>query len=177
MIWFLLAAGLLLIVLGVWGGPATRRRPDKSERIPREATVQEAWDILTSPVQYDDELIKIPDHRPWFLPGGDRRFQRGLLVGFGAGLLLSALLLPLIAPPAAPVSPEPGQEPGVVLALAGRIPAQRTPAGRIRAGRGPSRPPSRSCRPPPSLGPGRRSLPPRPKRSPGLSPSPADRPP
>ena len=136
MIWFLLAAGLLLIVLGVWGGPATRRRPDKSERIPREATVQEAWDILTSPVQYDDELIKIPDHRPWFLPGGDRRFQRGLLVGFGAGLLLSALLLPLIAPPAAPVSPEPGQEPGVVLGPGRQDPGAANPGGQNPGGTG-----------------------------------------
>ncbi len=114
MIWFLLAAGLLLIVLGAWGGPATRRRPEKAERIPREATVQEAWDILTSPVEYDDELIKIPDHRPWFLPGSDRRFQRGVLVGLGAGLLLSALLMPLFVRPAAPDVPEPGENPGVV---------------------------------------------------------------
>lgn len=124
MIWFLLAAGLLLIVLGVWGGPATRRRPEKAERIPREATVQEAWDILTSPVQYDDELIKIPDHRPWFLPGGDRRFQRGLLVGFGGGLLVAALLLPLVARPAPSAEPEPGQGTGVV-----QVPGQPDPGG------------------------------------------------
>nr|PZN71127.1 MAG: hypothetical protein DIU55_09515 [Bacillota bacterium] len=111
MTWFLLAVGLLSVILGAWGGPATRRRPDKAERIPREATVQEAWEILTSPVEYEEELIKIPDHQPWFLPGGDRRFQRGLLVGFGAGLVLCALLVPLIVRPAPPE--EPGANPGV----------------------------------------------------------------
>ena len=122
--WILLAAGLLLVVLGVWGGPATRRRPEKAERIPREATVQEAWDILTSPVEYDEELIKIPDHQPWFLPGGDRRFQRGLAVGLGAGLMLAVLLAPLIARPKAPASPEPGDNTGVV-----QGPGQQDPGG------------------------------------------------
>ncbi|WP_273378019.1 hypothetical protein [Symbiobacterium thermophilum] len=124
MTWILLAAGLLLVVLGVWGGPATRRRPEKAERIPREATVQEAWDILTSPVEYDEELIKIPDHQPWFLPGGDRRFQRGLAVGLGAGLMLAVLLAPLIARPKAPASPEPGDNTGVV-----QGPGQQDPGG------------------------------------------------
>jgi len=112
-IWFLVVVGVLLVVLGVWGGPVQRRRAEKASRIPREATVQEAWDILTSPVQYDDEVIKIPEQRPWFLPGSDRRFQRGVAVGLGAGLLLAALLLPLVGgQPAAPAT-EPGNEPGL----------------------------------------------------------------
>ncbi|MFZ5814629.1 MAG: hypothetical protein ACOY93_04945 [Bacillota bacterium] len=96
MIWFLVLGGIFLILLGLWGGPRRQKRPDKAARIPKEATVQEAWEILTSPVQYDEELIKIPEHRPWYIPGADRRFQRGLLVGLGLGLLLALMLSPLL---------------------------------------------------------------------------------
>ncbi|MFZ5824577.1 MAG: hypothetical protein ACOY94_09640 [Bacillota bacterium] len=102
MIWFLVLGGILLIVLGVWGGPRRRRRPDKAARIPKEATVQEAWDILTAPVEYDEELIKIPEHKPWYVPGGDRRFHQGLLVGLGLGLMLAAILFPFLPQREAP---------------------------------------------------------------------------
>lgn len=130
MIGYLMAFGILLIVVGIWGGPRRREKPDKTSRIPREATVQEAWEILISPVEYDEELIKIPEDRPWYLPGGDRRFWQGLLVGLGSGVLAMALLVRLApgivqqqAPPENPpgqvaVEPEPGnpeappEEPG-----------------------------------------------------------------
>jgi len=121
--------GILLVVVGVWGGPRRRQKPDKTSRIPREATVQEAWEILVSPVEYDEELIKIPEHRPWYLPGSDRRFWQGLLVGLGAGVLAMALVVHfapgLFVPesppgqvavePEPPASPEPSappEEPG-----------------------------------------------------------------
>lgn len=96
MIWFLVVAGILLVLLGVWGGPRRRRRPEKASRIPKDATVQEAWDILTAPVEYDEEVIKIPDHKPWFVPSGDRRFHQGLAVGLGLGLVVAALVLPFV---------------------------------------------------------------------------------
>lgn len=117
MIGFLVAAGILLIVLGVWGGPRRRQRQEKSTRIPKEATVQEAWDILTSPVEYEAEIIKIPEHKPWFVPSKDRRFQRGLLVGLGLGLGVAALVAPLLPRTAAPQgevasTPPPAAEPG-----------------------------------------------------------------
>lgn len=127
-IWFLLGVGVLLIVLGAWGGPVQRRRADKAARIPREATVQEAWDILTSPVQYDEELIKIPDHRPWFLPGGDRRFYRGLLMGFGAGLLVAALLLPYFGGGKAPQPAGGEQDPALVGGPGQQEPGTANPA-------------------------------------------------
>ncbi|MBP2018786.1 hypothetical protein J2Z79_002201 [Symbiobacterium terraclitae] len=133
MIWFLLGVGVLLVLLGIWGGPVPRRRVDKAARIPREATVQEAWDILTSPVQYDEELIKIPEHRPWFLPGSDRRFHRGLAVGFGAGLLVAALLLPHFGGGQAPQPPGGEQDPSVV-----QGPGQQDPG---TTGPGPEQPP------------------------------------
>jgi hypothetical protein len=101
-IWFLVLVGILLIVLGVWGGPRRRKRPDKASRIPKEATVQEAWEILTSPVEYEEELIKIPEHKPWFVPRGDRRFYQGLLVGLGLGLMAASVLLPFLPRKAAP---------------------------------------------------------------------------
>lgn len=114
MIGFLMVLGILLIVVGVWGGPRRRQRPDKTSRIPREATVQEAWEILVSPVEYDEELIKIPEHRPWYVPGGDRRFWQGLLVGLGAGVLVMTLLVRftggffLVDSPPGQVAVEPG---------------------------------------------------------------------
>lgn len=109
MIWFLLVLGVLMIVLGVWGGPLRRKRAEKSSRVPKDATVQEAWDILTSPVQYDEELIKIPEHRPWFIPGTDRRFIQGVLVGLGSGLLVAALAVTFLD---GPVVPPPTNPPG-----------------------------------------------------------------
>jgi hypothetical protein len=55
----------------------------------RQHTVSEAWEIISRPVE--DELIKIPEHRPWHLPGLDRRFLRGLVLGLGTGLVIAAL--------------------------------------------------------------------------------------
>lgn len=126
MIWFLVVGGILLIMLGVWGGPRRKVRPDKASRIPKEATVQEAWDILTAPVQYDEELIKIPEHKPWFIPGGDRRFRQGLMVGLGLGLLLAALLLPFLPAKGAPPEPPAPESP------AGQTnPADETPGQQV----------------------------------------------
>lgn len=137
-IWFLLLGGLLLIVLGVWGGPQRRRRADKTSRIPREATVQEAWEILTSPVEYEEELIKIPEHKPWFVPGTDRRFQQGLLVGLGAGLLVAALVYPSLPgkettePQVAVNPPTQNEKPA-----ADKDPASQPPQGEQPAGQPP----------------------------------------
>lgn len=58
--------------------------------------MQEAWNILTSPVQYEDELIKIPDNKPWRVAGKDRRFNQGLLVGLGLGLVVTTFLVPFL---------------------------------------------------------------------------------
>jgi len=96
MIWFLLIAGLALVLVGIWGGPRQKLRADKAARIPKDATVQQAWDILTSPVQYEDELIKIPDHRPFRIPRNDRKFYQGLAVGLGMGLVIAAFLSPFL---------------------------------------------------------------------------------
>ncbi len=114
MVWFLLVGGLILILLGVWGGPRRKHRPEKSSRIPKDATVQEAWDILTSPVQYEDELIKIPEHKPFRLPSSDRRFYQGLAVGLGMGLVMAAFLSPFLpgqAETPSQVAAEQGEKP------------------------------------------------------------------
>lgn len=97
MIWILAVVAVLLIALGAWGGPRRRVRPDKAQRIPKDSTVQEAWDILTSPVEYDEEIIKIPQARPWYVLGREQRFLRGLLVGAGCGLLIALAFSPLYA--------------------------------------------------------------------------------
>ncbi|HYF75580.1 MAG TPA: hypothetical protein VD973_00455 [Symbiobacteriaceae bacterium] len=90
MIWFLGFLGLVLALLGLWGGPAPRAKRRETDTVLRKnPTISEAWDVLGTPLQ--DELIKIPEHRPWYAPGGDKRFQRGLMLGLGAGLLVSAL--------------------------------------------------------------------------------------
>lgn len=134
MIWFLVLGGILLILLGVWGGPRRRKRPDKAGRIPREATVQEAWDILTSPVQYEEELIKIPEHKPWYVPGSDRRFHQGLLVGMGLGLMVAAVLMPFVPrrealpPEQAAADPSPVQvEPKPAQTQPAQTPPAQTP--------------------------------------------------
>lgn len=115
-----------MIVLGVWGGPLRYKRPEKSARIPKESTVQEAWDILTSPVQYDEELIKIPEHRPWYVAGKDRRFIQGLLVGLGSGLMVAALVVSVID--GAPQPPAPGPTQGQTASNEPENPAP-TPTG------------------------------------------------
>jgi hypothetical protein len=89
-IWTLGILGILLLLLGIWGGPARlRRRRDADVAAKKETQPGEAWEILARPLE--DEAIKIPEHRPWYAPGGDRRFQRGLLVGLGAGLMVAAV--------------------------------------------------------------------------------------
>lgn len=113
MIWFLGFLGLVLVLLGLWGGPvprAKRRDPDTATR--KQTTPSEAWDVLARPLE--DELIKIPEHRPWYAPGGDKRFQRGLMLGLGAGLLVSALtvtFLPKAQAPGQVALDEPGGKP------------------------------------------------------------------
>ena len=104
MIWFLGFLGLLLALLGLWGGPAPRAKRREADTVTRrQPTISEAWDVLGTPLQ--DELIKIPEHRPWYAPGGDKRFQRGLMLGLGAGLLVSALTVTFMPK---------GQTPGLV---------------------------------------------------------------
>jgi hypothetical protein len=101
MIWFLGFLGLVLALLGLWGGPAPRgQRPDPESTPRRQPTVAEAWNVLGTPLQ--DELIKIPEHRPWYAPGGDKRFQRGLMLGLGTGLLVSALTVTFMPRPESP---------------------------------------------------------------------------
>jgi hypothetical protein len=113
MIWFLGFLGLVLALLGLWGGPAPRpKRRDAEVAASRQPTVSEAWDVLARPLT--DELIKFPEHRPWYAPGGDKRFQRGLMLGLGAGLLVSALAVLYVPRPQVPgqvAANEPGGKP------------------------------------------------------------------
>jgi hypothetical protein len=102
-IWFLGLMGIMLLLLGIWGGPARiRRRRDAEAAAKRQPKPDEAWEILTRPME--DEAIRIPEHRPWYAPGGDRRFQRGVFVGLGAGLMLAAVAVSTV--------PRPEAEPG-----------------------------------------------------------------
>jgi hypothetical protein len=90
--WPLLVVGILLALLGLWGGPAPRRRERESSRLKGPIPKGDAWDILTQPVVSDEELIKLPERRPWFIPGRAGRFQRGLMLGLGLGLLIAAAI-------------------------------------------------------------------------------------
>ncbi|HWI53480.1 MAG TPA: hypothetical protein VNT01_15165 [Symbiobacteriaceae bacterium] len=101
MIWILGFAGILLTLLGVWGGPTQKSPRREAEAMARkQPTVSDAWDVLAKPLE--EELIKIPEHRPWYTPGSDRRFQQGLLVGLGAGLMVAALTISFAPRQAAP---------------------------------------------------------------------------
>ncbi|MDB4894136.1 MAG: conserved domain protein proline-rich [Firmicutes bacterium] len=92
MTWPLLVVGILLALYGLWGGPAPRRRERESSRAKGPIPKGDAWDILTQPVVTDEELIKLPERRPWFVPGRAGRFQRGLMLGLGLGLLIAAAI-------------------------------------------------------------------------------------
>lgn len=101
MIWFLGFLGLVLALLGLWGGPAPRaKRREADVAASRQTSPSDAWDVLARPLH--DELIRIPEHRPWYAPGGDKRFQRGLMLGLGAGLLVSALTVTFLPKAQAP---------------------------------------------------------------------------
>ncbi|HWI66479.1 MAG TPA: hypothetical protein VNT75_32015 [Symbiobacteriaceae bacterium] len=101
MIWVLGFAGIALALIGLWGGPAkTTKRREAEAMARKQPTVSDAWEVLSKPLE--EELIKIPEHRPWYAPGGDRRFQQGLLVGLGAGLMVAAVSVSFLPREAAP---------------------------------------------------------------------------
>lgn len=94
-IWILGIAGIALALLGLWGGPAPKSKRREAEALARkQPTVSDAWDVLARPLE--EELIKIPEHRPWYAPSRDRRFQQGLLVGLGAGLMVATVTASLL---------------------------------------------------------------------------------
>lgn len=101
MIWILGFAGILLTLLGVWGGPTQKSPRREAESMARkQPTVSDAWEVLAKPLE--EEMIKIPEHRPWYAPGGDRRFQQGALLGLGVGLMVAALTVSFAPRDAAP---------------------------------------------------------------------------
>lgn len=121
MIWLLGIFGILLVLLGLWGGPSLARKRREAEASAKKSpTVAEAWDIISKPLE--DEVIKIPAHRPWSVQGGDRRFFRGLFVGLGAGLMVAAVAVSSVPREAAP-SPTASQEPAGGNATAANTPA------------------------------------------------------
>lgn len=101
MTWLLVGLGVALAVAGLWG--ASRRgaqRTPAPEPPPADdrLTRKEAWDELSRPVHQGDELIRLPDR-------GLSHFQRGVLVGLGAGMVVAGLGLRLL--PTLVVSPQP----------------------------------------------------------------------
>lgn len=99
MIWFLGIAGILLVLLGLWEGPAAaRKRREVEAAAGKQPSSKEAWDIISRPLE--DELIKIPQQTG----GGDRRFVRGLLTGLGAGLMVASVAVSFAPRVAAPPS-------------------------------------------------------------------------
>lgn len=111
MFWFLLLLGTLLLLVGVWGGPRLSRPADEKDQETKGR--KDPWEVLTEPLPQEEELIKLPEPKPWYLPGGDRRFRQGLLVGLGAGLVVAGLVTLLPSGEDEPDLPGPVvQEPG-----------------------------------------------------------------
>jgi len=100
LVWLLLCVGITLTVVGAWGGPSAHPTADRPEpTTPPDLSAPQAWEILSRPVA-NEELIRLPEHRPWYMPGRDRRFLQGVLVGVGSGFLLAALVVTVLPKPA-----------------------------------------------------------------------------
>lgn len=92
MTWLLALMGLILVGLGLWGGPRRAVRP--GARAVSPPVEEDAWQVLNDPIRHEeDELIKIPADRPWYMGGRESRFAQGLLTGLGVGLMISAFVL------------------------------------------------------------------------------------
>jgi len=103
--WFLLLLGILLVVVGMWGGPRPSQVDAGEERQAEAGEPSDPWKVLTEPLPHEEELIKLPEHRPWYVPGRDRRFLQGFLMGLGAGLMVASLVV--LRAPASPVDKPP----------------------------------------------------------------------
>jgi hypothetical protein len=140
LIWVLGITGILLALLGLWGGPAktASKRRDAEALARKQPTVSDAWDVLSRPLE--EELIKIPEHRPWYTPGRDHRFQQGLLLGLGAGLMAASIVVSVMPRPAAQApqmaakepaatapAPAPAASGGATAAAPTPAPAQQAP--------------------------------------------------
>lgn len=115
MFWLLILVGIVLVFVGTWGGPAVSQRAAEEAKPKGPRSKPDAWEILAEPLAQEEELIKIPEPRPWYLPGQDRRFRQGLLVGLGTGLMVAGVVT-LFVPrqPAAQTPVAAGQQPGAV---------------------------------------------------------------
>lgn len=101
MTWLLVLAGLLVMILGLWGGLAPRRWRKESVPPPaKDADKDEAWQILARPIDYTAGAR--PVERTALLRGpGDGQFRRGMVAGVGAGLVLAGVAvayIPVLAP-------------------------------------------------------------------------------
>jgi hypothetical protein len=106
--WPLLVVGILLALAGLWGGPTPRRREADASKVKGPAPKGgDPWEVITQPIARDEELIKIPERRPWYRPG---RFLRGVMTGLGAGLLVSAAIVAVSPRGAVPPSPQAATE-------------------------------------------------------------------
>lgn len=143
--WILLFVGLLLIALGAWGGPRSRRRRaaarEGSEFTANAAAGQmaeadigalegdgthPAWEVLTRPMDLSDPAIEFDEHRPWDLPSKDRRFLQGTSIGLGTGFVVGALIL-MMQPAPAPASPAAGSSAAFTSAPSSPTPSSKAP--------------------------------------------------
>jgi hypothetical protein len=124
-IWILTGCGLALLGYNVWISRWIAEKEREKENLARaQSTVSDAWEVLTRPIAYEEELIKLPPHRPWYMPG-DRRFAQGLSFGLGAGLLIAALAVKAVQPASEPPAEAVSQG---ALASAAQAPAKVPPA-------------------------------------------------
>lgn len=132
MTWFLAIAGVLLLAVGFVTG---RGKPRTHPHVAAPESKDEAWAILGQPIERAEEMVRVERM-------GNRRFDQGLVVGLGAGLIIAAgvTLLPArppVQPPTAaapPATPAPGTAatpaPGKTTPApaTGTTPAPTTPA-------------------------------------------------
>lgn len=108
MTWLLALLGVILIGLSAWSGPWLTKRPRHTgggePEVP--ASRDEAWAILGQPIHRAEEMARHSEQQ-------SRRYQQGLLMGLGIGLV-AAWAVTLVTPRTAPVPPVVAQAPAPV---------------------------------------------------------------
>lgn len=92
MVWIFLVLGIALLVVGVLLAVVPVLRADHGPRAHGEGG-EEAWDVLSQPLEHKHELIKLPKDEPSWMRLVGSKFLQGSFVGAGASLVVVGVVL------------------------------------------------------------------------------------